>query len=170
MDTGTVGPPTLVASDVRSSSPGTPSRDETVSWQTYASTSYGYTLKFPAGWVAPTSPDNQQSFASENSGGPLGLSANGIWFYVLVTHVTSASCPTTNVAGNGAILSQHPSTISGSAGVIYVFNDGDGFFDVISNVWHGRCYDLFFATKSAPTRDSYRHVIDLILAHITFGP
>src|SRR5438477_7228741 len=74
---GSVVAPTPVASDVRSSSPGpTPSGDETVSWQTYASTSYGYTLKFPAGWVAPTSPDNQQSFASENSGGPLGLSAH----------------------------------------------------------------------------------------------
>jgi hypothetical protein len=133
-----VGSGAPAASAARTSPPGpTPTGDETAGWETFNSIVYGYTIKYPAGWVAPASPDNQQSFASENAGGPMGLSTSGIWFYVLITK--------------------------------YVFNDNDGFFDVVVNVWQGRCYDYFFATKTSATRDSYVHVIDLILGHFAFG-
>lgn len=166
-DTGT-GTPSSGAS--MSSPRPTPTADETAGWATFSSSASGYTIKFPATWVTPSSPDNQQSFASENAGGPLGLSASGIWMYVLVTNSSAADCLRTNVAGSEGIVTKVTVTVNGTSGTKYVFNDRDGFFDVIVNTWHGRCYDLFFATKSAATRDSYGHVIDLILGHFTFGP
>jgi hypothetical protein len=162
-------PGTPTASGARTSSPSpAATADETVGWATFNSTAYGYTLKYPPGWVIPASPGNQQSFASENSGGPLGLSPTGIWFYVLITNSNSADCSTTNVAA--ATTSHDLITVAGTSGTKDLFVDDDGFFDVVVNVWNSRCYDFFFATKGAVTRDSYTHTIELILAHFAFGP
>jgi hypothetical protein len=165
------GTPSASASAARTSPPAgpTPTNDETAGWETFNSGAYGYTIKYPAGWVAPASPDNQQSFASENAGGPMGLSTSGIWFYVLITNASAADCPRTNVANSGGVVSESPVNVAGASGTKYVLNDSDGFFDVVVNVWHGRCYDYFFATKTPAARDSYAHVIDLILGHFAFG-
>jgi hypothetical protein len=69
-----------------------------------------------------------------------------------------------------ATTSHGPITVAGISGTEDLFVDDDGFFDVVVNVWDNRCYDFFFATKSAVTRGSYSHTIGLILAHFAFGP
>jgi hypothetical protein len=146
------------------------SGDETASWVIYVNPVYGYCLRYPATWVPQASPDDQPSFSSENSAGPMGLSTSGIYFYVLTTNASAPGCLNTNVVGAARIDNQQPITLAGTSGTKYILTDNDGFSNVAVNVWNSRCYDFFFATKSAATRDSYSHVINLILATFAFGP
>jgi hypothetical protein len=145
---------------------GTSGADETASWVTYLSPVYGYCMKYPASWVVERfSTDEQPAFGSEESGGPLELSPNGIYFYILTTNSSSADCPRTNV-GVGQIDSQAPVKVAGVSGTKYL-TTYEGVAIVV-NVWRGRCYDFFFAV-GAGARDSYSHVIDLILGTFSFG-
>lgn len=157
-DTGT---PT--ASGARTSSPSPmPTGDETANWVTYVSPAFGYSLRYPPGWFRPASPDYQQNFASEDAGVPLHLSANGIWFYVLVANAVQADCPTVNI--HPLTVSPNAATVDGVSGVRY-----DGAALVVVNVWHGHCYDLWFMVGSPDTLTTHRHEIDLIVGTFRFG-
>jgi len=147
--------------------------DETANWVTYVNPIYGYCLKYPATWVRERlSTDDQPAFASEQSGGPLGLSANGIYFDVYVSNSSPSDCPRTNTHGftDGAasgtryLISPTSTTVDGASGVRF-----DGASVVVVNVWHVRCYDLWFAVGSYPAMDAHRHVINLILGSFRFG-
>lgn len=161
VDTQTPTVPT--ASAARTSPPGpTPTGDETARWATYTSPVYGYTVKYPSGWYLPTSPEDQQGFSSENSGGPLGLSPDGIWFDVLVTNAAQADCPRTN--SHDFAASPTATTVDGASAVRF-----DGGSVVVINAWHGRCYDLWFAVGSYAALKPHLHVIDLIVRSFKFG-
>lgn len=162
VDTGTTP-----ASGTRTSPSPMPTGDETAGWLTYISPVSGYTLKYPASWFDLGGQDDQQGhdFSSENVGSPYAMSDTGIHFYVLSTHAAEVDCPKTNVSGPGTLVSQTPVTIGGYPGSRYVFNED--FFDVVVNVWHGRCFDLWFGTKTEGARTGNGHVIDLIISHFS---
>jgi hypothetical protein len=142
---------------------------ETANWVTYVNPTFGYCLRHPAGWYLYPSSDNVQSFSSENAG-PMGLTPNAIWFYVLITNASQSDCPRTNTheftdgAASGAryIVSPTATTIDGASGVRF-----DGVALVVVNVWRGRCYD-FVCIIGIPAGN--RHVMDLILGSFRFGP
>jgi hypothetical protein len=158
--------PTASAARLSACRVGTSGSDETANWVTYVNPVYGYCMKYPASWVVERfSTDEQPAFGSEESGGPLGLSPNGIYFYILTTNSSSADCPRTNV-GAGQIDSQVPIKVAGASGTKYV-TAYEGVAIVV-NVWRGNCYDFFFAVGAA-ARDLYSHVIDLILGTFSFG-
>jgi hypothetical protein len=142
---------------------------ETANWVTYVNPTFGYCLRHPPGWYLYPSPDDGQSFSSENAG-PMGLTPSAIWFYVLITNASQSDCARTNTrdftdgAASGAryIVSPTATTIDGTSGVRF-----DGVALVVVNVWRGRCYD-FFCVIGTPAGN--RHVMDLILGSFRFGP
>lgn len=144
-----------------------PTSDETAGWLTYTSPVSGYTLKYPPSWFDLGGQDDQQGhdFSSENVGSPYAMSDTGIHFYVLATNAAAADCPKTNVSGPGTLISQTSVTVGGYPGNRYIFNED--FFDVIVNVSHGRCFDLWFGTKTDAARTGNAHVIDLIISHFS---
>ncbi len=84
----------------------------------------------------------------------------------MVFSTTGATCLSAN-AGPGTIVSQANVSVGGSIGTQYVL-DGEGR-EVVINVEHGHCYDLWFYTNSQSAREANLAVIDLIASHFTFG-
>lgn len=144
------------------SSPATPKGlDQTASWLTYASSKWGYALKYPETWFEvdfQTVPDSEKYFTNQKgAGAPIELHADGIFMVISISNRTGNACLLRNL--NGTIERQTDVVVDGIPSKLNVLAWG-----LITNLQrNGYCYSFSFVFSTKLVRDASESLALLML-------
>jgi len=155
-----------IASGAAQQSPSPPP-SAAAGYKAYASSTWMYSLEYPATWfeLDDQGQDRSKWFSNQNIASPEQLDASGIWLTVDVDAQPSGPCSAeSNISTPNVTVAQV--SLDGVSASEYISARGiDGPY-----VMHGNwCYHLSFLTSSAQDRDQHMVEIQHILSSFRFN-
>jgi len=157
------------ASGAQSPSPQTSasSADSTANWVTYTSSKWGYSLRYPQGWLdLPNfgATDTEKYFSNENVSSPAALDNAGLFVSISVNSETGSQCLLHGLK-NSVIERQGTVAVDGVSAPLNVLA-ASGYPELILDLEHGTsCYWFVFVFRTSAMRDATQETAELMLGH-----